>query len=74
MAGSGMLGLSIGLNTVSSHATCTAVWVAIAAILGFLFGSIQTLGRISWLAWLGLFSILTSSQSSYSHPLPLDPH
>lgn len=61
-----MLGLSIGLNSVSSHATCTAVWVAIAAILGFLFGSIQTLGRISWLAWLGLFSVLTSSQSSDS--------
>ncbi|PLN76825.1 transmembrane amino acid transporter protein-domain-containing protein [Aspergillus taichungensis] len=60
VAGSGMLGLSIGLNSVSSHATCTAVWVAIAAILGFLFGSIQTLGRISWLAWVGLFSVLAS--------------
>ena len=57
-----MLGVSIGLNAVSSHATCTAVYVAVAAILGFVFGSIQTLGRISWLAWLGLFSILTSSE------------
>lgn len=56
-----MLGLSIGLNAVSMHGTCTAVFVAVAAILGFAFGSIQTLGRISWLAWVGLTCILTSS-------------
>ncbi|KAJ5981153.1 hypothetical protein N7522_013968 [Penicillium canescens] len=53
-AGSGMLGISIGLNAVSSHATCTAVYVAIAAIVAFALASIQTLGRISWLAWLVL--------------------
>lgn len=57
-----MLGISIGLNAVSSHATCTAVYVAVAAIVAFLFASIQTLGRISWLAWVGLFCILTSSE------------
>ncbi|KAJ5485540.1 hypothetical protein N7539_005528 [Penicillium diatomitis] len=61
VAGSGMLGISIGLNAVSSHATCTAVFVAVAAVIAFLFASIQTLGRISWLAWVGLFAILTSS-------------
>ncbi|KAF7715060.1 Uncharacterized protein PECH_003530 [Penicillium ucsense] len=60
VAGSGMLGISIGLNAVSSHATCTAVYVAVAAVIAFLFASIQTLGRISWLAWVGLFAILTS--------------
>jgi hypothetical protein len=61
-----MLGISIGLNAVSSHATCTAVYVAVAAIVAFLFGSIRTLGRISWLAWVGLFCILTSSEYSAS--------
>ncbi|KAI2787960.1 hypothetical protein POX_f08342 [Penicillium oxalicum] len=60
VAGSGMLGISIGLNAVSSHATCTAVYVAVAAAIAFVFASIQTLGRISWLAWVGLFAILTS--------------
>ncbi|PNH69956.1 hypothetical protein VD0002_g587 [Verticillium dahliae] len=54
LSGSGMLGISIGLNAVSTHGTCTAVFVAVAAIVGFLFGSIQTLGRISWLAWIVL--------------------
>ncbi|KAJ5351588.1 hypothetical protein N7452_000562 [Penicillium brevicompactum] len=60
VAGSGMLGISIGLNAVSDHAVCTAVYVAIAAIVACILGSIQTLGRLSWLAWIGLFSILTS--------------
>jgi hypothetical protein len=66
IAGSGMLGISIGLNAVSSHGTCTAVFVAAAAIAAFCLGSIRTLGRISWLAWVGLASILISS----TFPLP----
>ncbi|WKT53900.1 hypothetical protein QSH57_004484 [Fusarium oxysporum f. sp. vasinfectum] len=58
--GGGMLGISIGLNAISTHAACTAVFVAAAAIMAFLFGSIQTLGRISWLAWVGVVSLLTA--------------
>ncbi|KAJ5601473.1 hypothetical protein N7510_011007 [Penicillium lagena] len=60
VAGSGMLGISIGLNAVSTHATCTAVFVAVAAVVTCTLSSIQTLGRISWLAWVGLTCILTS--------------
>ncbi|RSM12338.1 hypothetical protein CEP52_002555 [Fusarium oligoseptatum] len=58
VAGSAMLGISIGLNSVSTHATCTAVFVAVAAIVSFLLSSIRTLNHISWLAWLGVVSIL----------------
>ncbi|OJJ01325.1 hypothetical protein ASPVEDRAFT_52279 [Aspergillus versicolor CBS 583.65] len=58
VAGSGMLSLSIGLNAVSTHGACTAVFVAVAAIIGLLFGSIRTLGRLSFLAWIGLICIL----------------
>ncbi|EXJ65988.1 uncharacterized protein A1O5_10965 [Cladophialophora psammophila CBS 110553] len=43
-----------------------AVLVLVAAIAGFLRGSIQTLGRISWLAWVGLTSIVTARNSSHS--------
>ncbi|KAJ2997326.1 hypothetical protein NUW58_g683 [Xylaria curta] len=60
VAGSGMLSISIALNAVSTHGTCTAVFVAVAAILGFGFASIRTLGRITWLAWIGITGILTS--------------
>lgn len=48
------------MNAVSSHATCTAVFAAVAAIVGFGFSSIRTLGRITWLAWVGLPCIITA--------------
>ncbi|KAJ5087349.1 hypothetical protein N7456_010965 [Penicillium angulare] len=60
IAGSGMLSISIALNAVSAHGTCTAVFVAVAAAIGFILGSIQTLGRMTWLAWGGLTCILTA--------------
>lgn len=61
VSGAGILGISIGLNAVSVHGACTAVFVAVAAILGFLLSSIQTLGRITWLAWVGVVCIITAS-------------
>uniref|UniRef100_L2G2Y0 Amino acid permease n=1 Tax=Colletotrichum fructicola (strain Nara gc5) TaxID=1213859 RepID=L2G2Y0_COLFN len=60
VAGSGMLGASIALNSVSTHGACTAIFVAVAAFVGFCFGSIQTLGKITWFAWIGLVAILSS--------------
>ncbi|KAL5360668.1 transmembrane amino acid transporter protein-domain-containing protein [Aspergillus floccosus] len=60
VAGSGMLSMSISLNAVSTHGACTAIFVMVAAVVGFMFSSIRTLGRMTWLAWLGLFCILTS--------------
>ncbi|KAJ9252113.1 hypothetical protein DTO207G8_4946 [Paecilomyces variotii] len=60
LSGSGILGISIGLNAVSTHGTCTAVFVAIATVVSFVLGSIRTLGRISWLAWVGFTCILTA--------------
>lgn len=58
-----MLGVSISLNAISTHGTCTAVYVAVAAVIGFLLSSIQTLAKISFFAWGGLFCILTGSKS-----------
>lgn len=63
VAGSAMLSISIAFNAISVHATCTAVFVAVAAVLGFGFGSVRTLGRITWLAWVGVASILVASRS-----------
>ncbi|KAI0396788.1 transmembrane amino acid transporter protein-domain-containing protein [Xylariaceae sp. FL0594] len=60
VGGSGMLGISISLNAISTHGACTAVFVAVAAVAGFLGGSIQTMSRISWLAWVGLAGILVA--------------
>ncbi|PYH87303.1 putative amino acid transporter [Aspergillus uvarum CBS 121591] len=60
VAGSGILGVNIGLNAVSSHGACTAIFVVVATIAGFLLASIRTLDKISWLAWLGLACILVA--------------
>ncbi|KAK0386733.1 hypothetical protein NLU13_6569 [Sarocladium strictum] len=58
VTGAAMLSLSIGFNAVSTHAVCTAVFIAISAVIGFCFASIRTMSRISWIAWLGFLSIL----------------
>lgn len=60
VAGSAMLSVSISFNALSSHATCTAVFVAVALVLGFCLSSIRTLGRISWLAWIGVGCIVSA--------------
>ncbi|CAG8204200.1 unnamed protein product [Penicillium olsonii] len=59
-AGSGLLSISIGLNAVSSHGACTAIFVAVACVAVMLLGSIRTLSRLRILAWIGLVSILSS--------------
>lgn len=60
VVGSAIVGASIGLNAISLHATCTAVFVAVCAIVGFLMASVQTLGKITWLGWVGLVSIVAA--------------
>ncbi|RMJ16815.1 hypothetical protein CDV36_003560 [Fusarium kuroshium] len=59
-AGSGMLGISIGFNAITSHGTCTAAFVGVAAFLGFSIASIRTLGRLAWFAWVGLVFLLAA--------------
>ncbi|KAF4457495.1 hypothetical protein F53441_545 [Fusarium austroafricanum] len=78
VAGSAMLSISIGFNAVSTHAACTAVFVAVAAALTFLFSSIRTLSKIGWLAWVGVICIMTAIFSVtiavgvQDHPPPAD--
>lgn len=57
---SACVGVSTALNAVSSHGACTAVFVVVSAIAGFLLGSIRTLGKVSWIGWVGIFFIMAS--------------
>ncbi|PVH95547.1 hypothetical protein DM02DRAFT_660043 [Periconia macrospinosa] len=57
---SGMLSIAISLNAISTHAVCTAVFVAVGWVIAFGCGSIQTLSRVSALAWVGLVSIIVA--------------
>ncbi|GAA86549.1 amino acid transporter [Aspergillus luchuensis IFO 4308] len=60
--GSALLSISIAFNALSDHAACTAIFVAVAAIIGFAFSSIQTLARISWLAWIGVSCVIIAGK------------
>jgi amino acid permease len=54
------LSFSVALNAITNNATCTVAFVVIGAIINFIFSSIQTLDRISFIGWIGLVSIMAS--------------
>ncbi|KAL3485510.1 transmembrane amino acid transporter protein-domain-containing protein [Aspergillus germanicus] len=58
VVGSGILSISIGLNAVSSHGACTAVFTA--SVIRCACSSVRTLEKITGFAWIGLPSILTA--------------
>ncbi|KAL1591838.1 hypothetical protein SLS59_010016 [Nothophoma quercina] len=60
VAAAGFSSISTAFNALSLHGACTAVFVAVAAAIGFLTGSIRTLGKITWLAWAGVVSIIVA--------------
>ncbi|TXT11385.1 uncharacterized protein COLE_01795 [Cutaneotrichosporon oleaginosum] len=57
---SAIVAVSTALNAVSMHAACTAVFIAVSAVVGWMLASIKTLGDITWLGWVGMVSILAS--------------
>lgn len=56
-AGSGILGVSIGLNALSTHATCTVWWSLIATLVVAGTASIRKFHTIGFLTWAGFASI-----------------
>lgn len=60
VSASAIVAVSTALNAVSVHAACTAVFIAVAAVVGWLLASIKTLGNITWLGWVGMASIIAS--------------
>jgi hypothetical protein len=55
--GSGILGVSIALNALSSHAACTVWWSFIATIFVVACASVRKFQKIGWLTWAGFVSI-----------------
>ncbi|KAE8329581.1 transmembrane amino acid transporter protein-domain-containing protein [Aspergillus sergii] len=58
VAASGILGISIALNAISTHGACTAIFVAVATIGVFCLAIVRTLSRVTVIAWGGLACIL----------------
>ncbi|KAF3987335.1 hypothetical protein FT663_02924 [Candidozyma haemuli var. vulneris] len=60
--GASLLTLSIAFNTLSEHAVCTTVWVAIGAVVTFVLGTlIRTMKVMSWCGYIALASVFISS-------------
>lgn len=59
-AGSGILGVSIGLNALSHHAACTVWWSFIATVVVAATASVRKFHDIGWLTWAGFLSIFTA--------------
>ncbi|KAL1412208.1 hypothetical protein Q8F55_003219 [Vanrija albida] len=55
-----MVSLSAALNAMSSHAACTAIFIAAMAAVGLVLGAIPTLSRITWIGWVGLASLMAA--------------
>ncbi|POR35258.1 hypothetical protein TPAR_04541 [Tolypocladium paradoxum] len=58
--GSGFIGLAQGFQVLSSRNVCMVVWTLVAAACTALLSSIQTLGRLAILTWIGFASIFTA--------------
>lgn len=53
-----MLGLSVALNAVSKHATCSVVFGFVSFFVVSSVASIQRIHKLRWLTWIGFGSIL----------------
>ncbi|KAF2708097.1 amino acid transporter [Pleomassaria siparia CBS 279.74] len=56
-AGSGVIGLSTGLNALSDHAACTVWWAFLSAVVIVSCASVRKYDKIGWLTWAGFVSI-----------------
>lgn len=57
-----MVSTSIGLNAVSAHGACTAVFMVVAFAAAWVLGSIRTLGKMTWVAWAGVGSVFIAGE------------
>lgn len=61
VAGAGMLTVSVALNTLSEHGTCTMVFLGVTCAATFLVGTVfRSLEKVSWISWIGVAGIIIS--------------
>jgi hypothetical protein len=59
-AGVSTLGLSIALNAVSHHATCSVVFGFVAYFIISTVASVPKIHQLGWITWVGFGSIVTA--------------
>ncbi|EXJ95878.1 hypothetical protein A1O1_01003 [Capronia coronata CBS 617.96] len=60
VCGVAILGLSIALNAVSKHATCTVTFGFIAYICVSTIATIPKIHQLGWITWVGFISIVAA--------------
>ena len=60
LTGSGIVGVSIGINALSHHAACSVWWSVVATVFVALAASVRKFHQIGWLTWIGFASIFTA--------------
>ncbi|BGP38298.1 hypothetical protein JCM10450v2_002244 [Rhodotorula kratochvilovae] len=60
VTGSAFIGIATAFNAITVHATCTAVWVMLAAVITFPLASLPKIENVKWLGWIALTAIVTS--------------
>ncbi|KAJ5462638.1 Amino acid transportertransmembrane [Penicillium sp. IBT 31633x] len=58
--GSGIVGASIGLDTLSGQAACTVWWSFLATVIIAAAASVRKFQHIGWLTWVGFISIFVA--------------
>lgn len=60
VAGSGYIGLAVGLNTLTGHSACTVWFVFIAFVFSTLLAMFPRLAQIGVAAWIGVVTLFVS--------------
>lgn len=60
-----MLAIADGLGAIVGH-PCTTIFLPVALVITFLGSSIPSLGRITWIAYLGVAFITAAGMHYYS--------
>lgn len=60
LTGSGIVGVSIGINALSHHGACSVWWSVVATVFVALAASVRKFHQIGWLTWIGFASIFTA--------------
>lgn len=55
-----MLGLTIALNAVSLHATCTVVFSIVSYLVITSVASVRKVSQLAWIPWIGFVSIVVA--------------
>jgi len=60
VAGSGYIGVAVGLNTLTNHSTCTVWYVFIAFVFSSALAMFPRLAQIGIAAWFGVITLFVS--------------